>query len=72
MFDGRISFDGITTAKNFVVGSYGAGRPQVKGKTGRKISSVSAGERATYRIHRISTGNPKTGKTARLRLLISV
>jgi hypothetical protein len=30
MFDGRIIFDGFTTAKNFVIGYYGVGRAPVK------------------------------------------
>jgi hypothetical protein len=41
MFDGRISFDGIATVKNFVVGSYDPFGLQVKKKSKANFRAVT-------------------------------
>jgi len=72
MFDGRISFDGIATVKNFVVGSYFRGDPQVKKKSRAKFRAVSATYRETYTFHSFSTGYPNLRKSGLSDLLISI
>jgi hypothetical protein len=64
MFDGRIIFDGIATAKNFVVGSYFPGALQVKKKSDANFSPVTLSTNATCAAATISTENGKSGKTA--------
>jgi hypothetical protein len=72
MFDGRISFDGIATVKNFVVGYYFRAPPQVKKKRQAKIPILNHTFHATCKFHRFSTGFPKVRKTGVLGLSISI
>jgi len=71
MFDGRISFDGIATVKNFVVGSYFRGGIQVKRKSRLEILAVTSAHHETYRFHNFSTGIGERPKSGLSDLLIS-
>jgi hypothetical protein len=62
MFDGRISFDGIATAKNFVVGSYFLTALQSSKNRDENFSVVTCSWRATCECRQIFPIEPKSPK----------
>jgi hypothetical protein len=59
MFDGRISFDGIATVKNFVVGSYFPTALKSRKKPAEKFCSVTYSNWMTCAVSQFSTGKPQ-------------